>query len=99
MLDGISYELYQKMWHILGKDLLEVFSCQLEKKEIVESNLIGATRLASKVNGVPAVDELRPITLLNCDYKILAKVFVGRMIIIMVFIIKSGQLCSVGKRN
>ena len=98
-LDGISYELYQKMWHILGKDLLEVFSCQLEKKEIVESNLIGATRLASKVDGVPAVDELRPITLLNCDYKILAKVFVGRMIIIMGFIIKSGQLCSVGKRN
>ena len=30
-LDGISYELYQTMWHVLGKDLLEVFKCQLER--------------------------------------------------------------------
>ena len=36
---------------------------------------------------------------LNCDYEILTKVFVGRMIYIMVFIIKSGQLFSVGKKN
>ena len=98
-LDGISYELYQQMWHILGKDMLEAMNCQLERKRLIDSNTLGATRLASKVDGIPAVDELRPITLLNCDYKILTKVFVGRMIVIMVFIIKSGQLCSVGKKN
>ena len=98
-LDGISYELYQHMWHIIGNDLLEVLNCQLKRNSLIDSNKLAATRLASKVDGIPAVDELRPITLLNCDYKILTKVFVGRMIIIMVFIIKSGQLCSVGKKN
>ena len=36
--------------------------------------------MLSKVNGVPKVDELRPITLLNCDYKLLTKMIVARML-------------------
>ena len=51
------------------------------------------------MSGVPQVDELRPITLLNTDYKILTKLFVLRMLPILVFIIKSGQLCTVGSKN
>ena len=52
-----------------------------------------------KVSGTPQVDELRPITLLNCDYKIMTKVLVKRMRPILPDVIKSGQLCSVGNRN
>ena len=37
-LDGISYELYQQMWHIIGNDLLEVLNCQLKRKGLIESN-------------------------------------------------------------
>ena len=51
------------------------------------------------MSGVPQIDELRPITLLNCDYKILTKLFVLRMIPILIFVIISGQLCTVGKKN
>ena len=61
---------------------------------IVESDKHGATRLTSKVDGVPAVWELRPITLLNCDYKILSKCFVGLMTPVMAEVICSGQLLS-----
>ena len=57
------------------------------------------TRLVPKVDGVPSVDELRPITLLNCDYKILSKWLVRRMKPVLPSIIKSGQLCTVGKKN
>ena len=66
---------------------------------IIDSNTMGATRLISKVDGVPQVDQLRPITLLNCDYKILSKILVLRMKPVMPSIIKSGQLCTVGKKN
>ena len=55
--------------------------------------------MAPTVSGVPQVDELRPITLLNSDYKILTKLFVMRMLPILFFIIKSGQLCTVGRKN
>ena len=43
--------------------------------------------------------ELRPITLLNCDYKILSKCFVKRLIPVMPEVILSGQLCSNGEKN
>ena len=45
------------------------------------------------------MDELRPITLLNSDYKILSKWFVKRMKPVLPFVIKSGQLCTIEKKN
>ena len=41
----------------------------LIRLKLMESDKHGATRLTPEVDGVPAVPELRPITLLNCDYK------------------------------
>ena len=98
-LDGLSYEFYKVTLNIIEKDLVEVLQCQLDRRKIVDSNKEGVTRLCPKVVGVPAVDELRPITLLNCDYKILSKILVRRMRPKLPFIIKSGQLCTVGKKN
>ena len=48
---------------------------------------------------MPSVDELRPITLLDCDYKIWSKWLVKRMKPVLPYVIKSGQLCTVGKKN
>ena len=45
-------------------DLVEVFNSQLEKLKLVDSNRRWATRCLSKVDGIPLVTELRPITLL-----------------------------------
>ena len=98
-LDGISYEFYKITLDLIQEDLLCVFQCQLDRKRIVDSNTEGVTRLGPKVDGVPCVDELRPITLLNCDYKLLSKWFVKRVKPKLHFVIKSGQLCTVGKKN
>ena len=97
-LDGLPYEFYQVTWDIIGEDFVKVLQCQLERVNLVQSNKHGATKLTSKVHGVPAVHELRPITLLNCDYKILSKCFVELLTPIMEEIILSGQLCSVKSR-
>ena len=98
-LDGLSYEFYKLTLNLIQDDLLAVFQCQLDRKRIVNSNKEGVTRLGPKVDGVPCVDELRPITLLNCDYKLLSKWFVKRVKPVLHFVIKSGQLCTVGKKN
>ena len=79
-LDGISYEFYKVTMDLLENDLLEVFQCQLDRRRIVDSNTEGVNRLGPKVDGVPSVDELRPITLLNCDYKLLSKWFVQKIL-------------------
>ena len=98
-LDGLSYEFYKSTWEIIRRTFIMVLQCQLDRLRIVESNTMGATRLSSKVAGVPQVDELRPLTLLNCDYRILSKFMVGRMKPVLPIVIKSGQLCTVGNKN
>ena len=95
-LDGLPYEFYKAVWPVIGGDFISILQCQLDRLVLIESDTIGATRLASKVSGIPQVDELRPITLLNRDYKILTKLFVLGKLPILVFVIRSGQLCTVG---
>ena len=55
----------------------------------------GATRLKPKVAGCLAVGELRPITLLNTDYKILMGILARRLLRVLQEVLTSGQLCSV----
>ena len=99
MVYQLPYEFYQITWDIIGMDFVDVLQVQLQRLNLIESDRNGATRLCSKVDGVPKVSELRPITLLNCDYKILTKDFVKRMCPVMSEIILSGQLCSVKGKN
>ena len=94
-LDGISYEFYKTTWSLISDVFIQVLQYQLSRFKIIDSNNIGATRLGPKVAGTPQVDELRPITLLNWDYKIMTKLFVFRMLPILIYIIKFGQLCWV----
>ena len=98
-LDGLSYEFYKCTWSVIKDTLLSVLQCQLKRNRLILSDTCGATRLISKVDGIPNVDELRPITLLNCDYKICAKVLVQRMKPVLPKVIRSSQLCSVGSKN
>ena len=98
-LDGLSYEFYKGTWDVIKFDLREVLQCQLNRQRLVNSNKEGVTRLCSKVTGVPSVEELRPITLLNCDYKLLSKFLVSKLRPNLKYIIKSGQLCSVENKN
>ena len=48
---------------------------------------------------MPRVDQLRPITLLNLDYKILSKVITNRLLRVMGEVVRSGQSCSVPGQN
>ena len=64
-LDGLPYELYQVTWKIIGEDFVQVLQVQLDRINLIESDKHGATRVCSKVNGVPDISELCPITLLN----------------------------------
>ena len=64
-LDGLTYEFYKAVWPVIGEVCCEQLQCQLDRMKLIESNT--ATRLAPKVAGIPQSDELRPITLLNCE--------------------------------
>ena len=78
-LDGLTYEFYKKTWVIIKDVFMDVLQCQIDRLRLIDSDRMGATRLLPKVVGVPKVEELRPITLLNCDYRIFSKLMVLRL--------------------
>ncbi len=55
--------------------------------------------LFPKDKGVLLASQLRTITLLNTDYKLLTKVFVGRLMGVLPSVLQKSQLCSVRGRN
>ena len=58
--DGLLYEFYKVTWDIIGQDFTVVLKVEMARFKLIESHKHGATRLAPKVEGVPAVFELRP---------------------------------------
>ena len=94
-IDGLTYEFYKAVWDIIGKYCVKILQVQLNRLGLIESDKMGATKLASKVDGIPGVDELRPITLLNVDYKLLTKWIAKRLKPLMKKIIKTYHPCTV----
>ena len=60
-LDGLPYELYQVTWDIIRHDFVQVLQAQVQRIRLMESDKHGATRICSKVNGVPEASELRQL--------------------------------------
>ena len=93
-LDGLPYEFYKATWDVIGQDFTEVLKAQLTNFTLIESGRHGATALPSKVTGVPFVTDLRPLTLLCCDYRILSKAVNGRLHPVMGEVVHSSQLAT-----
>ena len=78
--DGLSVNFYQVFWQELKDDLCQVFNKCFENGELCPSMRRGIITLLPK----QGKDNLylknwRPISLLNTDYKILAKIIANRI--------------------
>ena len=92
------YEFYKCTWSVIGSTFTNILQIQLDGENILESGRHGATCLISKVNAVPDVTQLRPITLLQTDYRILSKCLAERLHIVIGEVVDPGQL-GTGGRN
>lgn len=83
--DGLPYEFYQTFWALLEGPMLaafnEAFLSTDASPQLSELSRTGLVILLYKEGGKPRddPDSYRPITLLNCDVKLVAKVLVLRM--------------------
>jgi len=81
--DGLPYEFYIKFWHLVGEQLhlclQEAFASQ-EAQGLTLSQRTGTITLLYKSKGLPRdqVASYRPITLLNTDYKVMARALACR---------------------
>ncbi len=95
--DGISYEFYREYWDVIGDDFAEVV-IEISETECTESQYLGIIILLYKKGIREQLGNWRPITLLNCDYKILEKVFANRLNKVIPKLIKEDQKAYIKNR-
>jgi len=98
--DGISYAYLKKLWDIIGPLILNAWQCSVEENEMSPSYLKSYLRLIPKVNkDCRHLKNWRPITLSNCDLKIITKTYNNRLISILSNYITTAQTAYVKNRN
>ena len=78
--DGFPCEMYKIFWEELKNPLFEAIQESFKGKKLFQSGLQGVLNLIPKMNkDTRYVQNLRPITLLNVDYKIIEKCLAKRI--------------------
>ncbi|KAJ1126756.1 hypothetical protein NDU88_005162 [Pleurodeles waltl] len=98
--DGLPLEFYTSLWDLVGLDLLELYE-EMEQEGVMPHKVReGMIALLSKHKGERCdLKNWRSISLLNVDYKILAKTIVNRLKGAMGGIVPPDQTCGVPGRR
>ena len=79
-IDGIVAEFYQQMFDIIGEPLLDMIHNSYQNNYLDEEICMGVLNLILKAGkDSRMLKNLRPITLLNTDYKIIEKMIANRI--------------------
>lgn len=98
--DGITAEFYQLFSDILSPFLLEVFIESIKNHKLPPSMTQGVISLIPKQNkDLLFIDNWRPISLLNNDYKILAHILSKRIKYLLDSIIDEAQSGFISNRH
>lgn len=90
--DGLPIEFYRKFWGLLGPWLLKCFLVGFRKGALSHEQYRGVVTLIPKKNKDKRfIKNWRPITLLNLDYKILAKALSNKIQDVIPKLIHSDQ--------
>ena len=99
-MDGIPYEFYIEFWEMIGDDLTEMIKYCLKKGKLSLSQRRAVITLIPKgKKDKTKIENWRPISLLNCDIKLITKALTKRMEPIMPNLIKKSQTCAIKGRQ
>jgi exonuclease III len=101
--DGLTYEFYTAVWDVVGAPLVAAFNYSFQQPQLrlSEQQRLGLITLIYKGGGKPRADpaSYRPITLLNCDLKIVANTLAQRFGAVLDSVIDSTQTAFVPGRD
>ena len=98
-MDGLTVEFYQSFWEDVGLMVFRSLMFSKERGRLSAEQRRGAVKLLPKRDKNPAfVRNLRPITLLNVDVKIVTRLFANRLKNVLDRIIQSDQQAFVKGR-
>ena len=93
--DGLPLEFRVAFWDLLGGDLVNVFNASLEDGLPPFSQSEALIALIFKKGGCLDHKNWRPISLLNDDYRLCARVLAGRLLKVISTVVAPGQTCGV----
>ncbi len=97
--DGIISEFYYLFWNMIGDTFTEIVDDIFAQNQLSNSQMKGVIILHYKNGEREEMKNWRPITLLNTDYKIIAKAIATRLNPILKYIIHPDQKGFVKGRN
>ncbi len=100
--DGISYVVYKSFWEIISPFLLNSWNYSLETGSLPPSNLESVISLLPKQGkDTSDIKNWRPITLSNCDSKIITKAIAIKVLKVLESIVDklTNSLCPWQKRH
>lgn len=92
--DGLPVEFYKRYWNIIGDKITEIVNEVLQGKPIPTDFKDCKIVLIPKNKGSKKIDNMRPISLLNSDYKIVARAINTRIMPLTATIIGRQQSCA-----
>ncbi len=78
-IDGISYAFLKKFWPYFRVPLMKCASYSFENGTLTHSFKTAAIKLIPKKGDVSNIKNWRPISLLNCSYKIISRALNNRL--------------------
>ena len=97
--DGLTIEFYQKFWDSIKYSLLDSYNESLEQGELTPSQRYAIISLMFKKGDRKLLKNYRPISLTNCDYKILALTLATRMQTVISDLVNEEQTACIKNRN
>ena len=95
--DGLSIEFYKTMFPYIKNELTQLFNGYLKNGRILAETKSSFIKLIPKRTPYNLVENFRPISLLNCDYKIFTKILSKRLQPILDEIVHESQYAQPGK--
>ena len=89
--DGIISEFYVIFWNIIQEEFCTLLQEIFNDKTLSDSQYKGVLTLLFKGGERENIRNWRPLTLLNCDYKIIAKILAERLKIVLPKLIHPDQ--------
>lgn len=78
-IDGLPVEFYKMFWKNIRNFLYEAISQIYIEEELTSTQKCSVLSLIHKKGELDKLENYRPISLTNCDYKIIAFIFARRL--------------------